>query len=47
MEELSSDPTIGKGEDVTKRFKYISHYVRPLVEKMEKRISFCSQRNPQ
>ena len=24
-EELSSDPTIGKGEEVTKRFKYISH----------------------
>ena len=24
-EELSSDPTVGMGEDVTKRFKYISH----------------------
>ena len=24
-EELSSDPTVGMGEDITKRFKYISH----------------------
>ena len=35
-EELSSDPTVGKGEEVTKRFKYISHICDHLWKRWER-----------
>ena len=45
-EELSSDPTVGMGEDVTKKFKYIFHICDHLWNRWKREILVCSQRNP-